>query len=340
MQRRIRLKFGDAQPPLYFTRTLLQQASTSELADYKTRRLIGPATPRVWDLCCGAGGDLFSLAKGRPCAIGVDQDAVACELARANLKALNLNAEVRHGDALRCEVDAADVLHVDPDRRSQGRTISAEHFSPPLSQLEPLLHRAARAAVKLAPATELNPQWSAMVEREWLGQQRETKQQVAWFGQGDVAAGKRRATVIRDGRIDSLLESDAAAEVALGSLCDYLWEPHSAVRAARLTDELAVQRGARRLSFDSPYLTSTLPSPDGLAATLHVIEEMGWNLRRCQRRLRQWRPSLVEVKSRGLGIEPNELARRLGGGDGPPLVLLIHRTGKQLRAIFAKRPQQ
>jgi hypothetical protein len=207
-----------------------------------------------------------------------------------------------------------------------------------LSLLEPILRRAKRAAVKLAPATALAPDWTALVEREWLGRRREAQQQVAWFGGPEIAHGKRRATVFREGRTDSLLQGEGNAAADFGELLAYLWEPHPAVRAARLTDELAVQRGALRISPDSSYLTSTRPSPDQLATTLAVIDEMGWNPRRCKRRLREFHPSVVEVKTRGLGLDTDELSQQFGGGDGPPLVLLIHRRGKKLRAIIARRP--
>ena len=45
-----------------------------------------------------------------------------------------------------------------------------------------MLARNANAAIKLAPATKLPPDWIARCELEWISRDRECRQLVAWHG--------------------------------------------------------------------------------------------------------------------------------------------------------------
>ena len=117
----------------------------------------------------------------------------------------------------------------------------------------------------------------------------------------------------------------------------YLWDPHAAVRTANLTGDLATQRGASRLQGNGEYLTAEEPCWDGLAASFQVLASLGWDPRRLKRILSAHEPAELEVKTRGVKMDPDHLSRQWRGGAGPRLTLVIYAQGKRKRAILARR---
>ena len=335
----VRDRLGRKFPPdqeWLFTSELLKQASSWRLARYKAERLAGAGNQRVWDLCCGAGADLAALAERFELAVGVDRDPVACLLAEANLGFRGAgNARVVCDDALRSSINATDAAHADPDRRADGRTVRSDRFQPSLGDLTHVLRRAAIAVVKLAPATPCDP-LVGETEREWLGEGRETKQQLVWLGERE-GPRLRRATLVGKHAVHHFESREDDVVCPITELGTRLWEPHSVIRTAGLADAYAKTHGASRISPDSFYLTASRRPPDALASSWTVIDEMGWNERRCRKRTVQLEPRVVEIKSRTGEVDCQRLSRQWSGGDGPPLVIAIYRSGKRLRAIFARR---
>ena len=86
LRRRATAKFTHADR-MFFTRIGLEQATDEWVAAYKasrftTQRAGSSSTPGVFaDLCCGIGGDLFALAQNAT-AIGIDRDPICRPLRR------------------------------------------------------------------------------------------------------------------------------------------------------------------------------------------------------------------------------------------------------------------
>jgi hypothetical protein len=322
---------------MFFTPRGLEQATDEAIARYKAVRF--GSSEAVADLCCGVGGDLVSLGRDH-CCTGVDRDPVAVHLARANADALGLEqVTVICDDASVAPVESCAAWHIDPDRRIEGgRTVRAERFEPPWTAAQALLARCGNAAVKLAPATELAENDAAACERQWIESRGECRQQVAWFGSLARHPGWCSATVIRaDGEAGTIVGKRGTAVAAAAAIGRYVYEPCAAVRAARLVGALCERTGLACLSNVSMYLTGDFPLNEPLAAGFEVLECLPLDLRRLRQALRERRIGHVEVKKRGVKIDPERVRREVAGAEGEPAAVLIGPFSGRTMAIVARR---
>lgn len=350
-------KFSKASQ-MFFTRRGLEQASGSGIAQYKARRFA--TLDRVADVCCGVGGDLIALANRTQAAgtaiVGVDSDELTCLFAERNLR-LN-TVSVEHvggiGDALAtqsvlgvshaafAEFDLADFdgIHIDPDRRVGERTVRGNRFSPSLTEV--LGSTVGKSlAIKVAPATPPIAELPLTVQREWIGDHRECKQQVLWLGPIAAQPGHRTATYVgRKGRVSQISVPAAEAVVPRSSVNEigrYVFEPHAAVLAAGLEDALAQQFDIAKFTSSIAYLTGDTPIRDPLLANFEVIEVLKLQLRNTVAALRALDVGEVEIKKRGIENVTVDTFRRMKlEGSGTATVILT-RYGKTRIAIIARR---
>lgn len=336
LRQRAQEKFSRAAE-MFFTPLGLAQATDELLARYKAARL--GAEQSVADLCCGIGGDLIAIGEGRRC-LGVDRDPIAAHLAAVNAGVYGVS-----GLTIACEEASARALqsrsawHIDPDRRPEGkRTVRAERFEPPWEVIEELLARCGDAAVKLAPATKLSAEVAARCEREWIESRGECRQQVAWWGGLARHAGHCAATVIDTaGGTATIVGAGGEPAPLAESIGRYVYEPCAAVRAARLVGIFCQQAGFESLGSVPSYLTSDRRISLPLAAGFEVLDSLPFDLRRLKDALRQLGIGPVEVKKRGVAVDPDRLRRQMGRSEGEPGVVLIAPVGVRTMAIVARR---
>ena len=355
LRRRARNKFARAEE-MFFTRRGLEQATDQTVAAYKAARLVGAtASPGpVCDLCCGMGGDLLALAAALVSAwpnatvIGVDADPVVAHLATANAAVHGFAAaSVLAADVLADHVQAtlreAAAWHIDPDRRPTGeRRTRLEAFSPSLEQMQQLLTLNPAAAIKLAPASELPAEWACRMEREWIGFQGECRQQLAWNEPFARHAGCRVATVL-DGRSPRSVvgPAEAAPPVPVtGASSKYLFEPHAAVLAAGLGDVLAAEHRLTRLAANVAYFTGEQPVSDPALAAFELIEVLPLRPKEIARWLAARGLGRVEVKKRGVDIDPLKLQRQLQGRGNDAATLLICPVDGRVTVHVTRRVSQ
>ncbi|WP_145055028.1 THUMP-like domain-containing protein [Lignipirellula cremea] len=333
LRRRAQAKFGDAASRLLFTRKRLEQATSLRIGRYKASRF--PAGLAV-DLCCGLGGDLLALGARGP-AIGVERDPVAALLAAYNAQAMGVQVRLQTGDATAFPVAEAAAWHIDPDRRPGGkRTTQVAAMLPGQAEIDRLLASNPSACIKLAPATEPPPAWCDQAEREWIGEQRECKGLLAWFGPLALRPGQRRATIV-DGDVPRTVEgSGDAPRPRYGDLAEYLFEPHAAVLAAGLADELAAEHGLRRFG-DGGYLTGDAPLQDAALAGFRVIERLPLDGKRIRAALRESHWRVTEMKARGVPLDERLLKRLRSLPGTQPAVLLLTPTQERRCAVLAER---
>jgi len=331
-------KFPDARR-MFFTPRLLEQATSHTVARHKAQRFADDG--QVADLCCGIGGDLLAIAER--CEVkGVDRDCVATTLAAANLRVLGrTRAETATADVSAFPVHEFTAWHIDPDRRASGRrTTRLEFYEPNLECIQRLLSRAGAAAIKLAPAADVPPAWAGQAELEWIGEDRECKQQVAWFGELAQHPGQRAATILRDAStppatIVGRPNDDAVPRAT--SVGGYVYEPHATVLAAGLVHVLAERHDLQSISPDLGYLTCDTRIVDPTVAAFEVGEVLPLDTKRVKAALRRSRAGRLEVKKRGIDVQPQQLRRQLRvPGDQERTVLLTRFRGKSM-AILARR---
>jgi hypothetical protein len=338
---------------MFFTPTGLEQATDHWVAAYKAARFLS-GEPMA-DLCCGIGGDLLALAARGPVR-AIDRNPATAILADANAQALRdcgtadiQSTEVITSDV--ADVSLADVAawHIDPDRRPFGRrTTKVSLHEPGPAVLARLLADCPHAAIKLAPAAEFDEPWWANAELEWISRGRQCRQLVAWFGRLAKNPGQRRATVINSTAINNVagIEPTVAAsfvgsaEIACPvatKIGRYVFEPDAAVLAAKLEGALAVDQKLSAVAEGVAYFTADYTAENPALASFEVLETMPYQVKA----LRQWLAARnigrLEVKKRGVPLEPDAVHRQLQArGDGDAVILLARLNGR-ITAIIARR---
>lgn len=337
---------------MFFTAQALEQATDEWIAAYKAARfhsaLVGRTIlsvdplvtdtivrPTYADLCCGIGGDLMQLAKQGQ-AIGVDRDPIAAHFASANS-----GADVQRADVADFDVTGVAAWHIDPDRRPAGRrTTSLEYCQPDLASIEHFLARNANVAIKLAPATKVPDHWSDACELEWISRDRECRQLVAWHGALAKSPGQRRATVVARDR-GVALRTVVGAPNQCAPIADapsrYVFDIDSAVLAAHLKGALAAELELKALSSGPTYLTGPQPLADAALSCFEVMDVVPFDKRKLAQYLRKLAVGTLEIKKRGVELNPDVLRRQLKLRGDNAATLLVTPVAGRTTAILARR---
>jgi len=339
-----RAKFSRADAML-FTRAGLEQASSEITAAHSAARY--PAGALVADLCCGIGGNLTALGRGRP-VMAVDRDLVSLEYARHNAGVYG----AAKGLAAVC-ADVGDVtlagvsaVFIDPARRAGGRRLAAGRSEPPLRWCLDLAGRVPAVGIKAAPGLprELVP---AGWEAEFVAVGRDLKEALLWSPA--LATARRRATILPAG--DTLTEAPGppggAVPVAAPDLGGpdakvvqapgvFLFDPSPAVTRAGLVEELARRLGAWKIDPEIAFLSDDREHRTPFARTLRVLESAPWHERHFARRLADLGIGAADIRRRGLAGDVPQIHRRLGlRGPGRATVVLTRANGRPWGLICA-----
>ncbi len=350
--RRLRERAAERFPPelarrLLATDKLLQQASSYRLATWKAGRLSAIAAERgtgeVVDLCCGLGGDAMALANTALSVRGVDAAPEAVLCAAHNAEAAGVAARCRFelADATESALDAAAVVHVDPDRRAEGRrSVALADGSPGEGFLRRLIHRTGAGAMKLSPGLSPFDLDDLAADRlEYVSERGVCKQLIAWWG--GRADGPRRVATEVFGSFEApesvTLPAGAADYAPLGEPGEWLIEPGPAVLAAEAVDDLAAAEGLWRIEPGLPWLFGDAPTRTPLAHCFRVLADVPGREKDIARALRRLDAGAVEVKPRGLRLDTDALQRRFRGRGRRRLAVLWCRLGPRRRAFVCER---
>ncbi|MCA9120771.1 MAG: hypothetical protein H6822_32475 [Planctomycetaceae bacterium] len=338
LRERARAKFSQPEH-MFFTRKLLEQSTDEWIAGYKASRF--PKGQPVADLCCGIGGDSLALAGRGPC-VAIDRDSIATLLVEANCRALDASD-------LTCEV--ADVLsiveglscsawHIDPDRRvAKQRTSQAVYSEPSLDVIHRLYQEVNNGAIKLAPGAELNDDWieEETVELEWIGSRRECRQQVVWLGGLARRVGQRTATIVHRQDESHSFTGDADREVDVAVPGRFIYAPASTLLAARLDAALAEQLQLRATSYGVCYYSADQYCDSPLFDVFKVDELMNLDVKKLRLLLRDRRVGMLEIKVRGVEIDPANLRKRLQLKGNMNASLLVFRNEGEVKVAVCHR---
>lgn len=338
LRERARVKFSDASK-MYFTRKLLEQATDDQIANHKaTRFRVGES---VADLCSGIGGDALALARRGPC-LAIDRDPVAITLVEANGRALgveSLSCAVADVGEVATRLDC-EAWHIDPDRRvASQRTSDAAYSEPSLEVIRLLFDRVAAGSMKLAPGAELPEPWcrDSPMELEWIGSRRECRQQVVWLGRLAVANGKRTATVVDRNGIAHSFTGIVETDVDVNAVARFVYVPDSTLLASRLAESLASKLGLRATSYGISYFTSDTFHNSHLLEAFEIEEVLPLDVKRLRRLLRERTIGTVEIKTRGVDIDPTEFRKKLQLKGTKSSTLLLFRSLDSTVAALASR---
>lgn len=330
-------KFGDLASQMFFTDLGLQQSTDRWVAGYKARRY--RVDTLLTDYCCGIGGDLIALA-ARGHVLGWDKSPICSLFSSANCRAAGSEERVTTcvGAVEEQPPQPLSQWHIDPDRRTDGRrSTNLAYYSPSGALLDEWLGSAPHAGIKLAPAEVIPTDWENRCELEWISFNRQCRQLVAWFGDLAKDVGKRRATLVTTDANYSFVGGDEPPAEIANEIGSYVYDTDPAVRAAKLSSQLAASLGCQLLTPGEAYFTSEQAVEHPLLSRFEVTCVLPLRLSALAKELNSRQIGRLEVKTRGVSTNPEQIRSKGKLTGSEEATLLLTRLGRREIAIIAKR---
>ncbi|ALJ19119.1 class I SAM-dependent methyltransferase [Microbacterium sp. No. 7] len=335
LRHRARAKFGDLAGRMLFTRAGLEQATRLEIAARHAARFRDAGLRRVADLGCGIGGDALGFAGLGLQVLAVDADEATAAVAAFNLAPLRETASVRCALAQDVDLSNVDAVWLDPARRAGDERLRADEWSPPLKWVFGLMERLP-AGVKLGPGFDRD-RIPAGVEAQWISVDGSTIELVLWSGALAREGVARAALVVRGGRAAELTAAGDADDAEVREPGTYVHEPEGAVIRARLIGEVARRLDAGMLASGIAYLTSDEPTDSPFVQSFRVREQLPFDVKALARALRERGIGTLEIKKRGVDVDPAQLRRRLKLQGAGAATLILTRCGARRTALLCDR---
>lgn len=332
-------KFGPFAERMLFTEAGLEQATRLRVAALHAGRFQAAGIARVADLGSGIGGDAMAIA-----ALDLEVTAVEADEVTAAIAAYNLapwpNARVVHGDATTADLSEADGVYLDPARRTAGHSGTRRLADP--ADHSPSLPFAFELADRLPTGIKLGPGMDRglippQVEAQWVSVDREVVELGLWSGALAREGVRRSALVLGEhGRAELTAGADSE-DVPVRPLGEFLYEPDGAVIRARLIGDLGRMLDAGTLSQGIAYLTADSRLDTPFATRFRVLETLPLDERALRRELAARGIGALEIKKRGVDVDPAQFRKRLAlKGDGSATLVLTRLGGRHV-ALLAKR---
>lgn len=339
LRSRAAVKFGPFAERMLFTRAGLEQASRLSVAARHAGRFRDAGVARVADLGCGIGGDALGFAGIGLDVLAVDADDVTAAIAAYNLAPFGAAAEVRHARAEETDLAGVDAVWLDPARRTAGhgetQRTRAEDWTPSLVWAFALASRMP-VGIKLGPGfdrTQLPPG----VEAQWITVDGSTIELVVWSGILARPGVARAALVVHGDAAHELTASADAEDEPVRELGAYVHEPAGSVIRARLIGEVARSLEAGMLGSGIAYLTSDAPLTSPFVQSFRVREQLPFDVKRLARALRDRGIGTLEIKKRGVDVDPATLRTKLKLHGPESATLLLTRVDGTRLALLADR---
>lgn len=335
LRARARVKFGGFADRMLFTEAGLEQATRLQVAAMHAGRFQRAGVHWVADLGCGIGSDAMALAALDIDVTAVERDEVTAAIAAYNLAPFT-GARVEHAAAEQIDLAGIGGVWLDPARRSEkGRLKDPADWSPSLDFAFGLAEHYP-TGIKLGPGIDrdLIP---AECEAQWVSVDHEVVELGLWFGAVARPGVGRAALVIGAHGSAELTAPTDSADADAGPLGEYLYEPDGAVIRARLIGDLARQLDARMLHPTIAYLTADQRIDTAFASRFRIRETLPLDIRSLKRELASRGIGSLEIKKRGVDIDPAALRGRLGLKGTQNATLILTRLGEKRVALLADR---
>lgn len=340
-RRKAATKFGPFADRMLFTDAGLQQATRLQVAAHHAARFRDAEVTAIADLGCGIGADSMAFATLGFEVRALDADEVTAAIATHNL-VIFPNASVHHGTAESFTLRDDEAAWLDPARRNTERSRDRRSHNP--ADWSPSLDFAfglgdtRPIGVKLGPGIphEALPDDG---EAQWVSVGGDVVEATVWRG-GTEQEGVRRSALLLprgEGAAHELTASGPAPDAEVGTLGAYLHEPDGAVIRAELIGLVAAQLDGRMISPSIAWITSDSEVSSPFVQSFRVIAELPLDAPKLKRELRARNIGRVEIKKRGVDVDPAAFRQRLQPkGDGEA-TLILTRLGERRRAILAER---
>lgn len=342
---RARAKFGEFAARMLFTRAGLEQATRLSVAARHASRFRDAEITAVTDLGCGIGGDALGFAGLGLSVDAVELDEVTAAIAAYNLAPFGDAATVRQGraeDFAPAPAEASGTLRgvwLDPARRTAGHTettrVSAADYTPALDWAFDLASRVP-TGIKLGPGFDRTVIPDG-VEAQWVSADGSTIELVLWSGVLARPGVGRAALVTRGDRSWELTSEADSPDEPVRALGAFVHEPDGAIIRARLIGEVARALDAGMLSSGIAYLTSDAALTSPFVSSFRVRELLPADTKGLSRALRERGIGVLEIKKRGVDVDPAVLRKALKLRGEESATLLLTRVDGARVAILADR---
>jgi len=326
-------KFGPFAASMLFTEDGLEQATRLRVAALHAGRFRDAGLSQIADLGSGIGADALALAAIDLTVTAVERDEITAAIATFNLAPWS-NASVVHADATEFDLAGFDGVYLDPARRAGGRRLTnPADWSPSLDFAFSL---PLPTGVKLGPGVDrdLIP---ADAEAQWISIDHDVVELGVWTGALARDGIRRSALVIGTHGTAELTAAADSEDAETGELGEFIYEPDGAVIRARLIGDLARSLEARMLHPQIAYLTADSAQVTPFASCFRVSETLALDEKAIRRELKARDIGTLEIKKRGVDIDPAEFRKRLSLKGSRSATLILTRLGERRVAILADR---
>ncbi|MFE4951142.1 SAM-dependent methyltransferase [Leifsonia sp. NPDC056665] len=332
-------KFGEFASRMLFTEAGLEQATRLSVAARHAGRFRAAGLTRVADLGCGIGGDALALAALELEVTAVEADEVTAAIAAFNLAPFP-SATVEHRRAEDVSLRAIDGVFLDPARRTPGHTDTDRLTDP--DDYTPSLGFAYELATGRSVGLKLGPGFDrdlipSTAEAQWVSADGQVVELGLWFGALARTGIRRAALVLRGDEANELTAEADSEDAETGELGEYLYEPDGAVIRARLIGDLARRLDGRMLGDGIAYITADEPTPTPFAAGFRILETLPFAEKDLKKALRARGIGTLEIKKRGVDVDPAALRTRLKLSGDRPATLILTRVAGRHTALLAER---
>lgn len=327
----------------WLTEAGLQQASRPIVAMRRARLLAEQDLTHWVDLGCGLGIDSIAAARAGLSVTAVEHDPDTAAAAAHNIAqfAPDVSATVEVADAMTVPVPTSAVAFVDPARRagtrpdgSARRTTAPDDWQPPWSWVSAFTSGHDRTVAKVAPGINRDlPDPDAAVE--WVSVAGDLVEATVWFSGVRDGRSRRTATLLTPDA-DPWAEggqrqlSGSGAPAAVGPVNTWLLEPDPAIIRAGLVGELADLVDGHILSSGIAYLSAEQRPDPGWGRVSRVVAQLPFKTKPLRAELRRLGVGSLEIRSRGLDLDPDQWRRHLDlvPGGAPASVVVTRVAGR------------
>ncbi|MDQ1574548.1 MAG: hypothetical protein QOH44_2107, partial [Actinomycetota bacterium] len=335
LRARAQAKFGPFADRMLFTEAGLEQATRLQVAAHHAGRFQTAGVAWVADLGCGIGADALAIAALDIEVTGVERDQVTAALASFNLAPWS-NARIEQADVTEYDLSGVDGIYLDPARRNASRRLSnPADWSPSLDFAFGLAKRFP-TGIKLGPGIDrdLIPEEA---EAQWISVGREVVEVGLWFGSVARPGIGRAALLIGEKGAVELTAVGDSEDAEIGSLGEFIYEPDGAVIRARLIGDLVRSVSGRMLHPSIAYFSTDERTSTPFATRFRVLETFPFDERLLKKELASRRIGTLEIKKRGMDVDPARLRTKLSLKGDAAATLILTRVGDKRVALLAER---
>jgi hypothetical protein len=335
LRARARPKFGPFADRMLFTEAGLEQATRLNVAAQHAGRFHRAGLKWIADLGCGIGADALALAALELEVTAVERDEVTAAIATYNLAPWS-NARVENLSAEDADLSGVDGIYLDPARRDGAKRLKhPADWSPTLDFAFELATRYP-TGIKLGPGIDrdlIPPE----AEAQWVSVDRDVVELGLWFGPLARAGIRRSALVISDHGTAELTAAEDSADVGVGGLGGFIYEPDGAVIRARLIGDLARTLNGRMLNSSIAYVTADAAVDTPFATCFRIVAEFQLDHKTLKRELAAREIGTIEIKKRGVDVDPATFRTALNPKGPNSGTLVLTRVGEKRRALLVER---